>query len=151
MENFDANPKRIKRLLQQAEKKRMYRLLPQMHEEAFAQIDCLTCAKCCKNYSPTFKTPDITRISKYLGKKESTFIMDYLRLDEDNDYVTHSSPCPFLANDNTCNIYDVRPSDCARFPYTNEDVFIKRAALTSKNVAFCPVAQHVLKNIEKHL
>ncbi|MEJ7913815.1 MAG: YkgJ family cysteine cluster protein, partial [Chitinophagaceae bacterium] len=48
---------------------------------------------------------------------------------------------------NYCSIYDVRPSDCARFPYTGEDVFIKRPKLTLKNASFCPIVVYVMDNL----
>src|SRR5437588_2205190 len=125
--------KQYKNLLKRADKNKVLKALPQLHEEAFEKIDCLQCAACCKNYSPRFKTPDVKRISKHLGMKESLFIETYLRVDEDGDFVVKSSPCPFLGADNACTVYDVRPSDCARFPYTDEDVIIKRQNLTLKN------------------
>lgn len=121
--------------------------LPELHEEAFRRIDCLECANCCKRYSPRFKTPDIKRIAKYLQLKDSDFIDRYLRLDEDGDYVVKSSPCPFLGSDNRCGIYDVRPSDCERFPYTDEDVLVKRPAVTLKNSTFCPIVYYVLERL----
>jgi len=79
--------------------------------------------------------------------KEGTFIETFLRVDEDGDFVVKSSPCPFLSEDNTCQVYDVRPSDCARFPYTDEDVFLKRQALTLKNSEFCPITYYVLERL----
>ncbi|HEY6901222.1 MAG TPA: YkgJ family cysteine cluster protein [Puia sp.] len=121
--------------------------LPELHEEAFERVDCLTCANCCKNYSPRFKTPDIKRIARHLRLKESDFIETYLRLDDDGDYVTKSSPCPFLGADNYCSIYEVRPSDCERFPYTDEDVLVRRPALTQKNSTFCPIVYFVLERL----
>lgn len=108
--------KQYKQLLQRADKNKVLKLLPDLHEKAFAEIDCLTCANCCKNYSPRFKTPDIKRISKLLRLKESIFIDTYLVLDTDGDYVTNTKPCPFLGADNFCSIYEERPSDCKRFP-----------------------------------
>ncbi len=125
----------------------MLKILPELHEEAFANINCLECANCCKNYSPRFKTPDIKRISRHLGMKESAFIETYLRLDEDGDYVVRSTPCPFLGSDNFCGIYDVRPSDCARYPYTDEDVLLKRPQLTLKNSSVCPAVYYVLEKL----
>src|SRR3954467_11920609 len=110
--------KGFKQLLQRADKNKVLKQLPQLHKEAFDKIDCLQCAACCKNYSPRFKTPDIKRIAKHLKMKEGVFIETYLRLDEDGDYVVRSKPCPFLGADNKCSVYDVRPSDCSRFPYT---------------------------------
>ena len=142
-----ARQKDYQRLLQRADKKKVLPLLPGLHEEAFEKIDCLQCANCCKNYSPRFKTPDIKRIARHLRMKESEFIDTYLRLDEDGDYVVKTTPCPFLGQDNYCSIYDVRPSDCERFPYTDEDVFIKRTHITLKNAEFCPIVRHVLDRL----
>ena len=39
---------------------------------------------------PGFKTPDVKRISKHLGMKESVFIETYLRVDQDGDFVVKS-------------------------------------------------------------
>lgn len=141
------NKKKYQRKLEKTDKKKLLKAMPTLHQEAFDKIDCLDCAACCKNYSPRFKTPDIKRISKSLKLKESVFIDTYLRLDEDGDYVVKQTPCPFLHSDNTCNIYDVRPSDCSRFPYTDEDVLFKRKNITLKNVEFCPIVYYVLERL----
>jgi Fe-S-cluster containining protein len=143
--------KEYRRLLEKAGKtplrNRVLDQLPGLHEEAFRKIDCLTCANCCKNYSPRFKTPDIKRIARFLKMRESELIAKYLRLDEDGDYVVQSTPCPFLGPDNRCAVYSVRPSDCERFPYTDEDVLVKRPALTQKNSTFCPIVYYVLERL----
>lgn len=139
--------KLYKQYLQRAEKNKVLKQLPDLHEEAFSKIDCLQCANCCKNFSPRFKTPDIKRISKYLKMRESEFIDKYLIVDEDGDFVANTKPCPFLGSDNYCSIYDQRPSDCHRFPYTDEDVFIKRQQLTLKNSTFCPITYYVLEKL----
>ena len=134
--------KKFQNFLKRVDKRVILKQLPDLHDLAFEKIDCLDCARCCKNYSPRFKTPDIKRISKYLKLKESVFIETYLSLDAEGDYVTKQKPCPFLGGDNACSIYDQRPSDCERFPYIEEDVFFKRTAITLKNAEFCP-AVHV--------
>lgn len=139
--------KQYKHFLQRADKNKVLKALPDLHEEAFEKIDCLTCAACCKNYSPRFKTTDIKRISKHLKLRESVFIDTYLNLDSDGDYVVKSSPCPFLGSDNYCSIYEQRPSDCHRFPYTDEDVLLKRPAITLKNATFCPAVYFVLEKL----
>jgi len=140
-----------KYLLEKSDKNKILKLLPDLHEQAFQEISCLDCANCCKNYSPRFKNPDIKRIAKALGVKEGLLVEKYLTLDEDGDYVTNSKPCPFLEADNKCMIYDVRPSDCARYPYTDEDIIIKRVSLTIKNSTICPAVQFVLDKLEQTL
>ncbi|HEY6503630.1 MAG TPA: YkgJ family cysteine cluster protein [Chitinophagaceae bacterium] len=139
--------KLYKQYLQKAGKNEVLKQLPNLHEEAFEKIDCLQCANCCKHYSPRFKTPDVKRIAKHLRMKESVFIETYLKVDEEGDFVAKSAPCPFLGADNYCSIYDQRPSDCHRFPYTDEDVFIKRPALTLKNSTFCPITYYVIEKL----
>ncbi len=139
--------KLYKRFLEKADKNKVLRQLPVLNEEAFEKIDCLQCANCCRNYSPRFKTPDIKRISKHLRMKESEFIDTFLQLDDEGDYVARTAPCPFLGADNFCSIYNERPSDCVRFPYTDEDVFIKRHQITLKNSSFCPIVYYVLEKL----
>ena len=139
--------KNYKQYLKKANTQKVLKKLPDLHQEAFSKIDCLQCANCCKNYSPRFKTPDIKRISKHLKMRESDFIEKYLVVDEDGDFVANVKPCPFLASDNFCSIYEIRPSDCRRFPYTDEDVIIKRKELTLKNSTFCPITYYVLEKL----
>ena len=133
--------------LKRADKNRVLKQLPDLHEAATGKVDCLQCANCCKNYSPRFKTPDIKRISKSLKLRESELIDRYLYLDSDGDYVVKTKPCPFLGTDNACSIYEVRPSDCRRFPYTDEDVLLKRPQLTLKNATFCPIVFEVMEQL----
>ncbi len=140
--------KQYKQFLKRADKNVVLKQLPQLHEEAFEKINCLDCAACCKNHSPRFKTPDIKRISKHLKMRESEFIDTYLKLDDDGDYVAKTTPCPFLGADNFCSIYEVRPSDCVRFPYTDEDVLLKRQNITLKNSTFCPIVYYVLERLQ---
>jgi uncharacterized protein len=142
------NQKAYKALLTKADKNKILKQLPELHEAAFEQVDCLACANCCKNYSPRFKPPDIKRIAKHLKIKESTFVQTYLRLDEDGDHVLLTKPCPFLGTDNYCSIYEARPSDCHRFPYTDEDVFYKKQNITLKNASFCPAVYFVLEKLK---
>lgn len=143
--------KQYKQFLNRANKNAVLKKLPELHEEAFEKINCLDCASCCKNYSPRFKTPDIKRISKHLRMRESEFIETYLDIDNEGDYIGKTKPCTFLGPDNACNIYDVRPSDCARFPYTDEDVILKRPNITLKNSTFCPIVYYVLENLQTSL
>ncbi len=143
--------KLYKNFLARAGKKEVLRALPELHEKAFEQIDCLKCARCCKGFSPRFKGPDIKRISKVLGMKETALIEKYLVYDDEGDYVAVTTPCPFLEENNQCRIYEDRPSDCQRFPYTDEDVILKRPQLTMKNSTFCLIVVSVMEGLLEKL
>ena len=95
--------------------------MEKLHEDEFKKSDCLQCANCCKTTSPIFTKKDIERISKSFRIKTRQFIDTYLNVDDDQDYVLKSSPCTFLADDNTCNIYDVRPQSLSGIsPYQSK-------------------------------
>jgi Fe-S-cluster containining protein len=79
--------------------------------------------------------------------KEGVFIEKYLQEDQEGDFVLQRTPCAFLGEDNYCSIYEDRPSDCRRFPYTDEDVLVKRVPLTLKNTSFCPITYVVIERL----
>lgn len=127
-------------------------LFHQQHEEVFEEIDCLDCGNCCKTTSPIFYQTDIERLAKSLRLKPGAFIEKYLRIDEDNDYVLKSSPCPFLADDNYCRVYEDRPKACREYPHTDRKKMIQITDLTFKNTMVCPAVLEMverLKNIIK--
>ena len=126
-------------------------IMEKLHDEEFKKSDCLQCANCCKTTSPIFTKKDIERISKSFRIKTRQFIDTYLNLDEDQDYVLKSSPCTFLADDNTCNIYDVRPKACQEYPHTNRKSFEKISNLTLKNVAICPATFNIVEALRAKL
>jgi uncharacterized protein len=121
----------------------------ELHEQEFKRTDCLQCANCCKTTGPLFTDKDIERISKYFKLKPQQFISQYLRIDEDNDYVLQSVPCTFLGADNYCSIYEVRPKACSEFPHTDRKKFQQISNLTLKNVAICPAAYNIVEEMKK--
>ena len=146
--------KEHKKFFQKLKKKpprNLDREMQELHEAEFRRTDCLNCANCCKTTGPLFTNKDIERISKHFRMKPQQFIEQYLRLDEDNDYVLQQLPCPFLGADNYCSIYDVRPKACAEFPHTNRKDFHKISNLTIKNVAICPAAMNIVEEMMKRI
>ncbi|MDR1729577.1 MAG: YkgJ family cysteine cluster protein [Prevotellaceae bacterium] len=122
-----------------------------LHKQAFKETDCLQCANCCRTLGPRITDRDIDQIAKALRIRPSKVIENYLRMDEDNDYVFQSMPCPFLMNDNYCSIYENRPKACREYPHTDRRRFYQIYGLTVKNAYTCPVAYSVLKNLQKEL
>jgi len=126
-------------------------VMQELHEDEFQRTDCLTCANCCKTTGPLFTNNDVARISKHFRMKPQRFIEQYLRIDEDNDYVLDHVPCTFLGADNYCSIYDVRPKACREFPHTDRKKFQQISNLTLKNVAICPAAYNIVEAMKKKL
>lgn len=113
-------------------------LVLEKHEETFGEIDCLSCANCCKTTGPLYTEKDIERISKHLRMKQADFESKFLRVDEDNDKVLQNLPCFFLNDDNTCSIYDIRPKACREYPHTDRKKIYQINNLTIKNTLICP-------------
>lgn len=123
-------------------------LLGDIHDKTFANTNCLECANCCKTHSPLFLQKDIERIAAYLKLTSSEFVAKYLILDEDGDWVFHSSPCPFLAVDNKCGIYEIRPNACREYPHTNRKKIYQIAEITMKNAEICPAVVSILDELK---
>ena len=71
-------------------------LMRELHEQVFQEIDCLKCANCCRGTGPLLRERDIARLARTLRMKPGDFTGEYLKIDEDQDYVFQSLPCPFL-------------------------------------------------------
>ena len=137
--------------LKKKQPKNLDYVMQELHNAEFKKTDCLQCANCCKTTGPLFTSADIERISKHLRQKPQQFVDQYLRIDEDKDYVLQNVPCTFLESDNTCFIYDVRPKACREFPHTNRKKFQQIADLTLQNVAICPAAFNIVEEMKKKI
>ncbi|MDL2251691.1 YkgJ family cysteine cluster protein [Odoribacter sp. OttesenSCG-928-J03] len=120
-----------------------------LHKEVFEEIDCLECANCCKSLGPRITDRDIEQIAQSLRIKPSEVIATYLRIDEDNDYVFKTMPCPFLGSDNYCAIYKDRPKACREYPHTDRKKIFQIHSLTVKNAETCPAVFEILERLKK--
>lgn len=119
----------------------------ELHHKVFEEIDCLKCANCCKTTSPVFYMKDIERAAKALRLKPAQFIEKYLKIDEDNDYIFKSSPCPFLDDENYCMIYKDRPTACREYPHTDRKRMIQILDISFKNTLICPAVSKIFNQI----
>lgn len=83
--------------------------------------------------------------------KPADFEHQYLKTDEDNDKVLQQLPCPFLNEDNTCYIYEVRPKACREFPHTDRQKVYQINHLTIKNTLICPAAYAWVEKMKQQL
>ena len=119
-----------------------------VHYEVFEETDCLTCANCCKTTSPIFYQNDIERVAKSLRMRPGDFITKFLRTDEDGDYVLQTAPCPFLDEDNHCQVYEDRPKACREYPHTDRKKMVQIMDLTLKNTLVCPAVFEMVERLK---
>ncbi len=115
------------------------KLAPLVEQEVWAEVDCLSCANCCKKMTPTFTRQDIKRISAHFNETPEVFTRKWLKKDRQQDMVNKSQPCQFLnLEDNKCSIYAVRPIDCSGFPHLSRRKWVDYAPIHKQNIDFCP-------------
>jgi Fe-S-cluster containining protein len=148
------NRKQNKKILQKVKKqkgKAIDDLFNNAHEKVFSCTDCLKCANCCTTTGPLYTDKDIDRVSKHLRLKPTDFITQYLRIDEEGDYVLQTVPCTFLGPDNYCSIYEVRPKACAEYPHTDRNKQSQLLNLNLKNTEVCPAVFEIFEEIKKNI
>lgn len=121
----------------------------ELHQKAFEHIDCLDCANCCRTTGPLLKNKDIENLSARFKIRPSHFTQQYVRTDEDGDYVFKSMPCPFLENDNYCNVYADRPGACRDYPHTQQRNVLQKLSITYKNTLICPAVAEVVEGLKR--
>ena len=131
--------------------KNLDKIVQEVHTEVFREIDCTKCANCCKILGPLFTESDISRIAKHFRMRLPVFEDMYLRVDEDNDKVFKSMPCPFLGEDNLCSIYDIRPKACSEFPHTDRKKIYQINHLTIQNTLICPAVYLFVEKLQERL
>ncbi|MCB5099785.1 YkgJ family cysteine cluster protein [Streptococcus mutans] len=131
--------------------KNLDKIVQEVHTEVFREIDCTKCANCCKILGPLFTESDISRIAKHFRMRLPVFEDMYLRVDEDNDKVFKSMPCPFLGEDNLCSIYDIRPKACREFPHTDRKKIYQINHLTIQNILICPAVYLFVEKLQERL
>ncbi len=137
--------------LKQYNQRKLDEVFQTQHDQVFEAIDCLSCANCCKTTSPIFYQKDIERAAKAIRMKPGDFVEKYLVMDTDGDYVLQTAPCPFLAHDNYCLIYQDRPSACREYPHTNRKKVYQLLDLTYKNTFVCPAALQIVEQIKTQI
>jgi len=147
--NRSAGNRRLLQQLRKEDEREVDQWFHEAHEEVFSRTDCLSCANCCKTTSPIFQPNDIERVSKALRMRPGDFTEKYLRIDEDNDFVLKSSPCPFLLADNRCSVYDHRPRACREYPHTDRRKMVQILELTHRNTLVCPAVLEILAKVSE--
>lgn len=137
--------------LKRMKRKDLDELFLDIHEEVFAEINCMECGNCCKVLGPKVNNRDVDRIGKYINMRSGKVRKNYLEVDEDNDFIFQSMPCPFLKEGNHCSIYDARPKACAEYPHTDMPNMQKKLHITLKNSLVCPGIYRILERIKEEI
>lgn len=149
------NKKRLRTFLNRIEKnppKGLDNLTKALEPEVWKEVDCLSCANCCKTMSPTFTKTDIKRIARHFGQSPEAFTRQWLRKDRDGDIINKAEPCQFLnLGDNKCSIYEIRPLDCSGFPHLPKRKMLDYIHVHKQNIELCPATYKLVEKMEERL
>ena len=149
--------KAFKKYLSKVEKnppKNINAIVDKVNTEVWQEIDCITCANCCKKMTPTFTIKDIKSIAIHFDMTPKEVKEKWLHQDKKNgDWINVNQPCQFLnLSTNMCAIYEVRPADCAGFPHLKKKKFVEYLHVHKQNISYCPATfKMVEKMMERYL
>jgi Fe-S-cluster containining protein len=145
------NKSSFRRFLTRLEKnapKGIENLTAKLEKEVWKEVDCLSCANCCKTMTPTYTPKDIIRISSHLGMTANEFKKKWLRKERNSgDWLNKTTPCQFLnLKNNKCTIYEVRPADCSGFPHLPKKMK-DYVHVHKQNVEYCPATYRLVEKM----
>jgi uncharacterized protein len=122
-------------------------------EEIESQIDCRSCANCCKVAETDVTRRDIARLARYLGVTEQAFIEEYTTTSafEQKEPILRrrDNGCIFL-DGNDCTIYGARPDTCRDFPHLIRGAgsFESRMWQMVDRATYCPIVYNSLEQFK---
>lgn len=147
--------KRLRSFLTRLEKnppEGLHKQVAALEKEVWKDVDCLSCANCCKTMSPTYTQTDIKRIAKHFDQTPAVFTKKWLRKDRVSDMLNKSVPCPFLNRlNNKCSIYAIRPVDCSGFPHLSKRKMVDYMHVHKQNIECCPATYKLVEKMEVSL
>lgn len=126
------------------------RMAEESDKAVWKEVNCLSCANCCKTMSPTYTRKDIQRIASHLNMTTKAFKEKWLYKDKSGDWMNVKQPCQFLdLKTNMCSIYAVRPRDCAGFPHHTKKRMVDYMHMYKQNIEYCPATYRVVEMIRE--
>ncbi len=149
------NKRKMRLFLSKVEKnppRGLDKLAEKIEKEVWQEVDCLSCANCCKSMTPTFTKKDIVRISAHFDQTPEEFKSKWLYLDNNGDWMNTRNPCQFLEKKtNMCSIYAIRPADCAGFPHLAKKKMVEYIHVHKQNVEYCPATYKMVEKMKEML
>ena len=131
------------------------RILRRIAEGIQEQIDCTTCANCCRLATVQVSERDIERLARYLGIAPGKFLAEYTVESADEGRILRrddANGCVFLSGFE-CTVYDARPDICQKFPHLVRGAgsIASRMWQFVDRASYCPIVYNSLEAFKKEL
>jgi uncharacterized protein len=130
------------------------RRLRRFGEDIEAQIDCTTCANCCRVSEVEITDRDIDKLAKFLGMSREEFIRDSTQQSESGELILKRTEagCVFLEG-NLCSVYEARPQNCANFPHLVRGTgsIASRMWRLVERAEYCPIVYNWMEKVKEDI
>lgn len=126
------------------------KIVQSLHKEVSRQVDCTLCGNCCSSLKPNISSYDIKILAALDGISPEEYVSGYCQEDEFEGTFLKDTPCRYLEG-KRCGIYESRPGQCQRFPYTGEKGFIFRLWGISGFYGICPIVFNIMEMLKDRL
>ncbi len=112
----------------------IYHTIQEIHPlklKILKNVTCRRCGWCCKSCNAMLSQQDIDLLCKYLQCNFEELYEKYMDKNARIPYL--KLPCPFLNEDNDCDVYPARPKTCKEFPF-NEFTAIIDPCMLGKDI-----------------
>lgn len=131
--------------------KKLDSIVQRLNNMVSSQIDCQSCANCCREIRPLVKEKEIINMAAALKISTAAFKKQYLvNAADKGGYHFNAIPCPFL-EDNRCKIYNFRPDDCRSYPNLHKSNFLSRSISVVQNCSICPIVFNVYEQLKSEI
>src|SRR5262249_36813365 len=112
------------------------------------EIDCTTCANCCRVATTRVTERDVEKLARYLGIDKRRFLAEYTCEDPEEGRILKrtESGCVFLGG-NLCTVYEARPHACVMFPHLTRGAgsLVTRLWEMPDRACYCPIVYNTLE------
>jgi uncharacterized protein len=130
------------------------RRLRRFGEDIEAQIDCTTCANCCRVSEVEITDRDVDKLAKFIGMTREEFIRDSTQRSESGELILKRTEagCVFL-EDNLCSVYEARPQNCANFPHLVRGTgsIASRMWRLVERAEYCPIVYNWMEKVKEDI
>ena len=118
----------------------------ELHEKYFKTVDCSKCRNCCKKLGISMSEEELDNICEYYRLDKQKLKNTKLK----EKYVEYvANPCPFLNEDNSCQIEECLPYSCREYPYTDKEERLESLLTVVQNSKICPVVYNIMEDLKK--
>jgi hypothetical protein len=131
------------------------RIFRRIAEGVEDEIDCTSCANCCRVATAKLSERDIERLAWHLRVPVARFLSDYTSEDPEEGVILKRSDeqgCVFL-DGTSCTVYEARPETCQRFPHIvrGNGSIASRMWQFIDRACYCPIVYNSLEAFKQEV